>query len=176
MGTNLLETTSHGIRQTTGFARFEADLKAAGVRFGETFLTDVQREAISDDINVLRLFRTFLAHVKSNRLSMYDLRQRAASRVSDHRHRDTVFLDIFEDLWAEWERRLADGNNVDFEDMLCKASDYLASGQCSLPYRLILADEFQDSSRARGTLLKNLSKADDARLFVVGDDWVTAKP
>jgi len=171
LGTKLLETTSHGIRQTTGFKRFEADLKAAGVRFGETHLTDGQREAISDDLSVLRVFRTFMAHVKSNRLSMNDLRQRAAARKSDNRARDTLFLDIFEKLWDEWNRRLAAGNYVDFEDMLCKASDYLARGQCSLPYRLILADEFQDSSRARGALLKNLSNADEARLFVVGDDW-----
>ena len=171
LGTKLLETTSHGIRQTTGLMRLEADLKAAGVRFGETHLTDGQREAISDDLSVLRVFRTFMAHVKSNRLSMNDLRQRAVSRESDHRLRDTLFLDIFEKLWNEWDRCLAAGNYVDFEDMLCKASDYLARGHCSLPYRLILADEFQDSSRARGALLKNLSKADDARLFVVGDDW-----
>ncbi|MGB5325376.1 MAG: UvrD-helicase domain-containing protein, partial [Pseudomonadales bacterium] len=171
LGTKLLETTSHGIRQTSGFARLEAGLKAAGVRFGETFLTDEQRMAISDDLSLLRVFRTFMTHVKSNRLSMNELRERAASRESNHRLRDEVFLDIFEVLWAEWERRLAAGNYVDFEDMLCKASDYLARGVCSLPYRLILADEFQDSSRARGALLKNLSSAEDARLFVVGDDW-----
>ena len=133
LGTKLLETTSHGIRQTTGLMRLEADLKAAGARFGETHLTDGQREAISDDLSVLRVFRTFMAHVKSNRLSMNDLRQRAVSRESDHRLRDTLFLDIFEKLWNEWDRRLAAGNYVDFEDMLCKASDYLARGHCSLP-------------------------------------------
>ena len=98
-------------------------------------------------------------------------RQPAKSRDSDHPLHDTLFLDIFQKLWVAWDLRLAAGGYVDFEDMLCKASDYLAGGLCKLPYRLILADEFQDSSRARGELLKNLSKADDARLFVVGDDW-----
>ena len=120
---------------------------------------------------MLRTFRTFLSHVKSNRLSMEDLRRRAASKTSTHPDRDALFLDLFEQLWWEWDRRLAIGNYVDFDDMLGKAADHLASGRSSLPYRLVLADEFQDTSRVRGVLLRELTRADDARLFVVGDDW-----
>ena len=170
-GTTLIETTSHSIRQGDGFHKLERDLLKHGVEFAAKPLTEEQMRGAPDDVTLLRSFRTFLSHVKSNRLSMDALRQRAASKSSSHPDRDALFLDLFERLWREWDRRLATGHYVDFDDMLGKATDHLASERCSLPYRLVMADEFQDTSRSRGALLRALTKADDARLFVVGDDW-----
>lgn len=170
-GTTMIETTSYSIRQPDGFSRLHADLERSGVKFDGRPLTDQERALLVADAALLRTFRTFMAHTKSNRLSMDDLRRRAQSKRSDQPDRDRLFLDIFEAIWSEWDRRLQAGNYVDFEDMLVMATNHLAADQCHMPYRLIMADEFQDSSRVRGALLKELSKADDARLFVVGDDW-----
>ena len=171
MGTTLIETTSFGIRTLGGFERLRADLDAVDVPFGETALTEEQLARDSDEASLLRVFRTFMAHVKSNQLTMADLRARAVSRKSEQPGRDQLFLDIFEALWGEWDRRLADAGALDFEDMLVQATDYLASGRCTMPYRLVMADEFQDSSRVRGAMLRELTRAEDARLYVVGDDW-----
>ncbi|MGB5623287.1 MAG: UvrD-helicase domain-containing protein, partial [Gammaproteobacteria bacterium] len=170
-GTTLIETTSYSIRQGDGFSALEQDLIKHGVKFDEVPLTSGQIKGASDDLHLLRTFRVFLSHVKSNRLSMDDLHKRSTSKPSDHPYRDALFLDLFEQLWWEWDRRLAAGNYVDFDDMLGKAADHLANGRCSLPYRLVLADEFQDTSRVRGVLLRELTRAGDTRLFVVGDDW-----
>ena len=170
-GTTLIETTSHGIRQPDGFDRLAADLLANGVTFGEHLPNADAPRQFEEDASILRTFRTFLSHVKSNRLTIEDLHERARSRKSEHPHRDALFLSIFEAIWREWDRRLAEGNYVDFDDMLGRAVDLLGEGEMRLPYRLILADEFQDSSRVRGALLKELSRPHDARLFVVGDDW-----
>jgi DNA helicase-4 len=170
-GTTLVETTSHGIRSQSGFATLSKDLSAHGVAFGEAPLTDEQLEQVPENAGLLRVFRTFMAHVKSNRLSMEDLRARATARQSDHPQRDNIFLDIFEGLWREWDKRLAEAGAVDFEDMLGQAADYLAAGVCTMPYKLVMADEFQDSSRVRGAILRELTKSEDSRLYVVGDDW-----
>ncbi|MEX2517355.1 MAG: UvrD-helicase domain-containing protein [Gammaproteobacteria bacterium] len=170
-GTTLIETTSHGIRSQGGFTMFAEDLKVHGVPFGQTPLTSEQLEQAPEEAGLLRVFRTFMSHVKSNRLSMDDLRARAVSRQSEQPQRDMLFLDIFEGLWGEWDKRLADAGAVDFEDMLGQAVDYLAIGRCEMPYRLVMADEFQDSSRVRGALLKELTKSEESRLYVVGDDW-----
>lgn len=170
-GTTLIETTSHGIRGPAGFSQLEANLRSRGVAFGETRLTDAQLQHVPDEASLLRAFRTFLSHVKSNRLTMHDLRARAISKPSQNPYRDQLFLEVFERPWLAWENRLAAIRAVDFDDMLVQAADHLAAGRCALPYRLVMADEFQDTSRARGALLAELTKADDARLFVVGDDW-----
>jgi DNA helicase-4 len=149
----------------------EADLRSHGVKFDEIPLTDAQMERVPDAASVLRVFRTFLSHVKSNRLTMQELRGRATSKPSGHAYRDQLFLDVFERLWIGWEQHLAAVRAVDFDDMLGQAADHLAAGRCAMPYRLVMADEFQDTSRARAALLRELTKAEDARLFVVGDDW-----
>ena len=149
-GTTLIETTSHGIRSPGGFGELEANLRSHGVKFGEIPLTDAQTERASDEASLLRVFRTFLSHAKSNRLTMQDLRTRATSKPSENPYRDQLFLDIFERLWLAWECRLAAARAVDFDDMLGQAADHLAAGRCSMPYRLVMADEFQDTSRARG--------------------------
>ena len=169
--TNLVETTSFGIRSYGGFEKFKADLTAAAVKFSEIELTGDELALCSDDASLLRVFRTFMSHVKSNQLTMSDLRTRAASRRTDNPERDRVFLDIFESLWREWDRRLADAGALDFEGMLGEAVNHLASGRCTMPYRLVMADEFQDTSRVRGAMLKHLTSDEKARLYVVGDDW-----
>jgi len=45
--------------------------------------------------------------------------------------------------------RLAANGSVDFEDMLVQAADHLEAGNVKVHYDLIMADEFQDASRAR---------------------------
>jgi DNA helicase IV len=170
-GTKLIETTSYGIRSARGFADLEQKLRANGVVFGEVPLIDEQMKPVPDEASLLRVFRTFLSHVKSNRLTMDDLRHRATSRASQHPYRDQLFLDLFERLWAGWQDRLAAARAVDFDDMLGEAADHLAAGRCTMPYSLVMADEFQDTSRARAVLLRELTKAPAERLFVVGDDW-----
>ena len=170
-GTTLIETTSHGIRSLGGLTMFAADLKAHGVPFDKAPLTHEQMERVPEEAGLLQVFLTFMSHVKSNRLSMEDLRARAGSRQSEQPQRDMLFLDIFEALWREWDKRLADAGAVDFEDMLGQAADHLAAGRCKMPYKLVMADEFQDSSRVRGAMLRELTKSEESRLYVVGDDW-----
>ena len=57
--------------------------------------------------------------------------------------------------------------------MLLLAAECIEKGRYQNPYTLILADEFQDSSRARIRLLKALASqnAESTYLCVVGDDW-----
>jgi len=170
-GTTLIETTSHGIRSEGGFEQFREDLDATGVQFSKTTLQDDPLARVSEEASLLRVFRTFMSHVKSNQLTMADLRARASSRRSEHPERDRLFLDIFEELWREWDERLKNIGAVDFDDMLVQAADHLATDRFRMPYRLVMADEFQDSSRIRATMLRELTRDPDSRLYVVGDDW-----
>ncbi|SQD78061.1 DNA helicase [Moritella yayanosii] len=75
-------------------------------------------------------------------------------------------------LLAHYQHDLDDNNEIDFDGMLTKASDYVCDGQFSSPWLHILVDEFQDISQARATLVRHLqTQHDDSKLFCVGDDW-----
>lgn len=121
-----------------------------------------------------RTLRVFQQHVKNNGLTNEALRKKLAqqSRVG-FGPRLELFLNLYERIAAEWERRLRAGGYIDFEDMLVQAAGLVESGQYKSPFTMILADEFQDSSRARIRLLMALAtnRPEPAHLCVVGDDW-----
>jgi len=103
---------------------------------------------------------------------MSELRQRQKELPNlglQARHK--VFLDIYEQISGEWDRRLVAGGYVDFEDMLNQATEQIEAGRWTSPYKLVLADEFQDSSRARARFLQALVRQPGLFLCAVGDDW-----
>ena len=75
-------------------------------------------------------------------------------------------------LLTHYQTHLEENNEIDFDEMITKASDYVSSGQFSSPWLHILVDEFQDISQARADLVRQLqTQHDDSKLFCVGDDW-----
>lgn len=173
-GTELLETQSHEIYSGVALEKLKEELARRGVRLQ----FDPNREAdgpppISVD-DLSRTIRVFQTHVKNNGLTTENLRTNLAQRSrSGHGPRLALFLGLYERVAEEWERRLRAGGYIDFEDMLVQASSLVASGRYKSPFTMILADEFQDSSRARIQLLKSLANCREKRahLCVVGDDW-----
>ncbi|WNF11721.1 UvrD-helicase domain-containing protein [Stenotrophomonas geniculata] len=174
LGTALFETTSHGLLTGEAIPALATALQARGVHLvfepekEGTGLSPVQAQDLA------RSFRVFQQHVKNNGLDRLDLHAALAAQSQDgFGARLRMYLKIYEQIAQEWERRLQRGNFIDFEDMLILASEHVESGAYRSPFVLILADEFQDSSRARIRLLKALSNQSEppAHLCVVGDDW-----
>ena len=173
-GTALFETTSHGLLTGEAIPALEQALIERGVQ--PTF--DPSKEVTGlppvHEQDLARSFRVFQQHVKNNGLTHQDLLVALKAQSKDgFGARLRMYLSIYERIAAEWEKRLQRGNFIDFEDMLILAAGHVESGAYKSPYTLILADEFQDSSRARIRLLKALSNQSDppAHLCVVGDDW-----
>jgi len=80
--------------------------------------------------------------------------------------------DIVSILLEHYHGYLDENNEIDFDEMITKASDYVSSGEFSSPWLHILVDEFQDISQARAHLVKQLqNQHDSSKLFCVGDDW-----
>lgn len=174
MGTALFETTSHGLLSGDAIPTLEQALIKRGVQP----VFDPTRKAKGlppvHEQDLARSFRVFQQHVKNNGLTHQHLRDALRTQSKDgFGARLRMYLAIFERIAAEWERRLQAGNFIDFEDMLILATAHVKSGAYRSPYTIILADEFQDSSRARIGLLKALATQADppAHLCVVGDDW-----
>ena len=171
-GTQLFKTTSHGIRRADGFASLAGELKRRGIELQHDpdRPTKGQRPVTTEQLAAT--IRIFQQHVKSNGLSQSKLLE-TAKDARGHADRLARFLALFERIANEWERRLREADCIDFDDMLLMATGHIESGRFTSPYRMILADEFQDTSRAKVRLLKALLKSagDEAHLCVVGDDW-----
>jgi DNA helicase-4 len=118
------------------------------------------------------LVRTFMAHQKSGCLTREAVEQRLAGdqrRFGGYRTR--LFLGLYWEVAAEWERRLATEGAVDFEDMLVQAAGHLEAGRASSAYELVLVDELRDASQARARLVRALVSKPGRYLLAVGDDW-----
>ena len=88
--------------------------------------------------------------------------------------RTKLFLYIARQCYRVYEAEKDRIVAIDFEDMINNASNvldgYIARGE-KLPYDYILVDEYQDISLQRFDLCEKLSKASDAKIIAVGDDW-----
>ncbi|WP_245778887.1 UvrD-helicase domain-containing protein [Dokdonella immobilis] len=172
--TDFIETTSGELASGRAIKKLKRELIKRGLK--PTF--DPQRPAPGmppvSEMELSRSFRVFQQHVKNNGLTHSQLQAalNAQSREG-YAARLRMFLALYERISEEWERLLKEGGYIDFEDMLIQAAEHVEEGRYQSPYTVILADEYQDSSRARVRLLKALAASPSVptHLCVVGDDW-----
>lgn len=173
-GTELFETTSYGLRSGKDFTRLENELIGRGLVPDLNPDREIPKNGQKpmESIELIGLVRTFMSHAKSNSLRIDALRSRLDAMPRDSfKHRHQMFLDIAAPIMAAWDSALAAENGIDFEDMLNQAAEYLESGRVESTYDLVMADEFQDASRARARLCRALVDRPGRFLFAVGDDW-----
>jgi DNA helicase-4 len=173
-GTALFETTSHGLRHADDLGLLERELTDRGLVLDPNPDRQIPKEGQKpmESIELIGLVRTFMSHAKSNGLSILDLKRRLdAMPAGTFKLRHQLFLDIAGPLMAAWDEALAVEDGIDFEDMLNLAAGHLESGRVESLYDLVMADEFQDASRARARLCRALVQDESRFFFAVGDDW-----
>ena len=174
-GTPLVETTSHQLRSGQAFELLSRVLTDAGVVLDPNPDREIPQagEAPLPDADLIHLMRCFISHAKSNALGTPELNAALDALPDDsfaERHRRFLALAI--PVMAAWDDALAREGGIDFEDMLNLAAGLVEQGRWSPPWRMLLADEFQDASRARARLCRALVEADPRNcLLAVGDDW-----
>ncbi len=83
-----------------------------------------------------------------------------------------AFLAVFRPIFERYQDTLAASREIDFHDMINRATDLVEEGRYRSPFSYILVDEFQDISPSRARLLKALlDSSPGSQLFAVGDDW-----
>lgn len=171
-GTKLLETTMAGLWNGDAFRYLSEELPKLGIALDPNADREAPGRRPIEAPRLAGTFRSFLTHVKSNRLSMRDLQTRLeGGSVGAFRFRHEMFLRLFEQIFIAWEAKLRTENCIDFEDMLNLATDCVESGRFKSPYELVMVDEFQDASQARSRLVSSLTCGPGRHLFAVGDDW-----
>lgn len=170
--TKLIQTFSNQKADGILLTELERQLREAGVTFNPIPAADMFKKLA--ELGTLDRFTglvaTVLNHFKSNLHTMETIGTRA-SRCPD-KARVEAFLKIFEAIFAEYQDRLRFSGQVDFNDMIAKATQYVEAGRYQSQFEYILVDEFQDIAVGRARLLKALARQNKkARLFCVGDDW-----
>lgn len=118
-----------------------------------------------------RLVQSFIAHFKSNELTISSLRVNSITKGFFDIVRLNAFIDIFEHIYNEYENIILK-NSYDYIDMLIESKKVLKKQTTQLNYQHIIIDEFQDISTSTLNLITEiLKKTKSSQLFVVGDDW-----
>ena len=171
-GTVLIETFSHERAEGRLIVRLREKLSAQGVAFSpvppEEVFAVLEEQGRVDPFT--RLVATFLQHFKGARLTFDQVSRRAAALPE--RARAVAFLAVFRPIFERYRETLDRAGEIDFHDMINRATDLVEAGRYRSPFGYILVDEFQDISPARARLLRALlDQSPTAQLLAVGDDW-----
>ena len=169
-----IETTPLQLRTGELFVRLGEALSHRGIELDPNPDRELPEGGATPmpDSDLIGLVRTFISHAKSNALHVEDMVERLRRLPDDHfKHRYRLFLELIIPILDGWDDALVAEGGIDFEDMLNQAAEHLELGRYVAPFDLVMADEFQDASRARARLCRALVQAPGKHLFAVGDDW-----
>ena len=83
-----------------------------------------------------------------------------------------VMLELVDPIMKTYQEELDASEEIDFEDMIGKALDYVETGRFKSTWKYIMVDEFQDISDSRARLVQALQRSSKkCSIFCVGDDW-----
>lgn len=117
---------------------------------------------------VATLLETVMNLIKSNGYTISEVRRKNGGI---HARRNALVLSLVEPIMDAYDSYLKERGEIDFNDMIRLATQYVKEGKYVNPYKYVIVDEYQDISRSRFELLDRMRKSADYALFCVGDDW-----
>lgn len=172
-GTVLVESYSYEKFDGTLLRNLEDKLKEQGVIFEPKTPRELWNMVLQEEDGILEgtiaLFETIIHLMKSNGYSVEQLRKIASTSKNSYQNQRVI--DLIEPIYDAYNRQLSLEGEIDFNDMINQAAEYVRSGKYINPYSYIIVDEYQDISKARYALLAALRTSKDYDLFCVGDDW-----
>lgn len=175
--TCLVETYSYEMFDGTWVDNLTRKLQDAGIiltpKSPKEIWAIINHTASEEVDSFVTLFQTFITLMKSNNYGVSDLTERNALVKDDMlRERNRRFIQIIQPIFEKYEGYLAERQEIDFSDMINKATGYITAGAYLKKFDYIIIDEFQDISIGRYKLIKALKDNNPrCKLFCVGDDW-----
>lgn len=118
---------------------------------------------------IIELFETLINLIKSNGYDIETVRK--LNCIGSNIQTNNILLSLLEPIFNAYCEYLLSHNEIDFNDMINLAAEYVKERKYIHPYKYVIVDEYQDISKARFALLDCLRKSNDYDLFCVGDDW-----
>lgn len=117
------------------------------------------------------LIVTVINLIKANNISFEQLVELNNSVTTQFKYNNINILQIIEPIFCEYCKELSTNNEIDFNDMINIATKYVAEGRFQHTYKYVIVDEYQDISKSRYNLLKQMRDQRAYKIFCVGDDW-----
>lgn len=86
-------------------------------------------------------------------------------------HHERYLLYLVYAIYLMYNEEKSSTKKIDFDDMISLATKKVIANEVKLKYKLIIIDEFQDTSLLRFNLIKAILDQTNASLCVVGDDY-----
>lgn len=175
-GTTLICTYSQYNDGRDLVEHLEEELKHVGFKLNRRPSEEVFTKLVNTEENkyisrLVKLISTFIRNFKTNGYTLDDFYRFERTNANV---RTKLFLDVCKACYLEYQKKLSEANAIDFEDMINDSARILREKQISgekLDFKYIIVDEYQDISRQRFDLTKELSKICNAKIIAVGDDW-----
>lgn len=172
-GTILIECYAYEKFDGVLLENIKEKLIAKGVKLTPKTTKELWEQVSADGDSILdgviELFETVINLIKSNGYTIATVRQLNIGN-SNAQNNNTV-LSLLEPIFNSYCSYLNEHKEIDFNDMINMAKQYVEQGKYISPYKYVIVDEYQDISKARFALLNAMRKSNDYDLFCVGDDW-----
>ncbi len=111
-----------------------------------------------------------VSQIRQNGWEYEELESRLLGQPEPARAR--LFLNVAWPVAQAVKTLLIKDGQLDYDEMMQRALEYLRKDPALLPFKLIVADEFQDTAPGRGEMVRQiLHSRQDSLFFAVGDDW-----
>ena len=111
---------------------------------------------------IIRFINLFKANYSSNYFSK--ILKKCSSK-------DLPFIKIIYQLYQTYELEKSSQGLIDFDDIISLATNLVKEKGLKKNYKYIIIDEYQDTSKVRENLIKEIIKKTKALITVVGDDF-----
>lgn len=178
--TKLIQTFSYFNKEGTLINKLKEQLESHNIKFYERDRVELYKKLYLEKKDthfdeLIKLISTFILLLKSNKYGQENIEQfiNEANKIEIEylKKRTLCFLEIVRYVFYYYQQKLQDNEMIDFNDMLSLATDMVESNAPIHSYKMIIIDEFQDTSIARYRLILSLLKRTQSKLLCVGDDW-----
>ena len=122
-----------------------------------------------------KLLSTFIHLFKCHNYSLHDfskfLDKAKRTFLNINYKYDKIFLMLAINIYLAYQNYLEENNEIDFDDMILKSTDYVIKHGFNKTIKYVIIDEYQDVSYIRFLLVKSILDCTKAKLMVVGDDF-----
>ncbi len=151
-------------------------LIARGYELNKRSTAEVYKKLIETEESkyITRLTFLICTFINNFKTQGYGFEKFAEFKTANKNVRTKLFLDICKVCYYEYQKVLEEQHCIDFQDMINESAELIRQKRVSkeqLDYKYIIVDEYQDISRQRYNLIKELSQLCNAKIMAVGDDW-----
>ena len=139
--------------------------------FNKKMLSEYFNNKLYNDKELTILKNSLISFIKMTKCNNISLSKIKKIRKKCINGKDKIFLYFALSIFSMYENELLSENNIDFDDMIIYATNFVQKNGFIKKYKYIIIDEYQDISEIRFNLINEILKKVNSKLICVGDDY-----